>query len=108
MSNTAEPASEPTPEALTLARAVDPSRDHVRGGDPGAGATSLVIYGDYLCPYCRRIRRVIARLRETLGEAWMNPQLYRIGASRLANDILMQLVKEKTGAYQSLDYFSKD
>lgn len=47
-------------------------------------------------------------LRETLGQAWMNPDLFRIGASKLANDILMQLVKEKTGVYQSLDYFSKD
>ena len=47
-------------------------------------------------------------LRETLGEDWMNPDMFRLGASRLANDILMQLMKEKTGAYQSLDYFSKD
>jgi deoxyribose-phosphate aldolase len=47
-------------------------------------------------------------LRETLGQAWMNNELFRFGASRLANDILMQIVKEKTGAYQSLDYFSKD
>lgn len=47
-------------------------------------------------------------LRETLGEDWMNPDMFRIGASRLANDILMQLEKERTGNYQSLDYFSKD
>lgn len=47
-------------------------------------------------------------LRETLGQDWMNNHLFRIGASRLANDILMQLVKEKTGVYQSLEYFSKD
>ena len=49
-----------------------------------------------------------ALLRETLGQAWMNNEMFRFGASRLANDILMQIVKEKTGAYQSLDYFSKD
>lgn len=47
-------------------------------------------------------------LRETLGQDWLTPDLFRIGASRLANDILMQLTKEKTGSYQSLDYFSKD
>jgi deoxyribose-phosphate aldolase len=47
-------------------------------------------------------------LRETLGQDWMTPDLFRLGASRLANDILMQLTKEKTGAYQSLDYFSND
>jgi deoxyribose-phosphate aldolase len=50
----------------------------------------------------------LVMLRETLGQDWLTPDLYRIGASRLANDILMQLVKERSGAYQSLDYFSKD
>jgi deoxyribose-phosphate aldolase len=47
-------------------------------------------------------------LRETLGGDWLTPDLFRIGASKLANDILMQLAKERTGVYQSLDYFSKD
>jgi deoxyribose-phosphate aldolase len=47
-------------------------------------------------------------LRETLGQDWMTPDLFRLGASRLANDILMQLAKETSGNYQSLDYFSKD
>ncbi len=47
-------------------------------------------------------------LRETLGNDWMNPTMFRFGASSLANDLLMQIVKEKTGVYQSIDYFSKD
>jgi deoxyribose-phosphate aldolase len=47
-------------------------------------------------------------LRETLGNDWMNPDMFRFGASSLANDILMQLVKEQSGVYQSIDYFSKD
>ncbi|MBK7886622.1 MAG: deoxyribose-phosphate aldolase [Bacteroidetes bacterium] len=47
-------------------------------------------------------------LRETLGEAWMNPDYFRFGASSLANDLLMQIVKQTTGVYQSGDYFSKD
>jgi deoxyribose-phosphate aldolase len=47
-------------------------------------------------------------LRETLGQDWMTPDLFRLGASRLANDILMQITKERTAVYQSLDYFSKD
>jgi len=38
----------------------------------------------------------------------MSPDWFRLGASRLANDILMQLAKESSGVYQSLDYFSKD
>ncbi len=47
-------------------------------------------------------------LRETLGQDWLNADLFRFGASALANDILMQIVKEQTGIYQSIDYFSKD
>ena len=47
-------------------------------------------------------------LRETLGEDWLNPKMFRFGASTLANDLLMQIVKEHTGVYQSIDYFSKD
>jgi deoxyribose-phosphate aldolase len=47
-------------------------------------------------------------LYETLGGAWMTPDLFRLGASSLLNDILMQLRKERTGAYQSGDYFTID
>ena len=45
---------------------------------------------------------------ETLGPEWLTPDLYRLGASSLLNDILMQLRKERTGAYQSPDYFTLD
>ena len=47
-------------------------------------------------------------VHETLGPDWLTPDLYRIGASSLLNDILMQLRKEKTGVYQSPDYFTVD
>lgn len=47
-------------------------------------------------------------LRETLGAAWLHPDYFRFGASTLANDLLMQIVKLSDGAYQSADYFSKD
>jgi deoxyribose-phosphate aldolase len=47
-------------------------------------------------------------LYETLGAEWMTPDLFRLGASSLLNDILMQLRKERTGAYQSGDYFTMD
>lgn len=47
-------------------------------------------------------------LNETLGDRWMSPEWFRLGASTLANDLLMQLVKESTGRYQSADYFSND
>ncbi len=49
----------------------------------------------------------LVMLRETLGQAWMTPKWFRFGASSLANDVLMQLIKERTGAYQSVDYFSR-
>ena len=50
----------------------------------------------------------LVMLRETLGNAWMTPEWFRFGASSLANDVLMQIVKQATGVYQSADYFSKD
>ena len=50
----------------------------------------------------------LVMVAEVLGEDWLTPDLFRFGASVLANDILRQLVKEKTGRYQSFDYFSKD
>jgi deoxyribose-phosphate aldolase len=45
---------------------------------------------------------------ETLGPDWLTPEWLRIGASSLLNDCLMQLAKERTGRYQSEDYFTKD
>lgn len=50
----------------------------------------------------------LVMVNEVLGENWMSNEWFRFGASSLANDLLMQLMKEKTGVYQSSDYFSKD
>ncbi|MFT5164939.1 MAG: deoxyribose-phosphate aldolase [Saprospiraceae bacterium] len=50
----------------------------------------------------------LVMVKETLGEEWLNPERFRIGASSLANDILLQLKKQETGFYQSLNYFSID
>jgi catechol 2,3-dioxygenase-like lactoylglutathione lyase family enzyme len=47
-------------------------------------------------------------LHETLGVEWLTPDLFRFGASTLLNDVLMQIRKEKTGRYQSGDYFTID
>ena len=46
-------------------------------------------------------------VKETLGDAWLNNARYRFGASSLLNDLLRQLEKEKTGAYQAPYYFSE-
>ena len=45
---------------------------------------------------------------ETLGADWMTPDRLRLGASTLLNDVLMQIDKERSGAYQSADYFTVD
>jgi len=50
----------------------------------------------------------LVMLRETLGQDWMSNEWFRFGASSLANDVLMQLRKEKFGHYQSTAYFSVD
>ena len=47
-------------------------------------------------------------VHETLGPDWLTPELFRLGASTLLNDVLMQIRKEKTGRYQSPDYFTID
>jgi deoxyribose-phosphate aldolase len=47
-------------------------------------------------------------VKETLGDAWLTPDLFRFGASALLNDVLMQLEKERTGNYQASEDFSKD
>jgi len=50
----------------------------------------------------------LVMLNEVLGGKWMHKDYFRFGASSLANDVLMQLVKAETGVYQSINYFSKD
>jgi len=47
-------------------------------------------------------------VKETLGAEWLTKDYFRFGASSLANDVLMQIVKQQTGVYQSPDYFSID
>lgn len=47
----------------------------------------------------------LVMLAETLGDDWLTPDLFRFGASTLANDVLMQITKLSDGAYQSADYF---
>jgi deoxyribose-phosphate aldolase len=50
----------------------------------------------------------VVLVHETLGPEWLTPELFRLGASTLLNDVLMQIRKEKTGRYQSGDYFTLD
>ncbi len=50
----------------------------------------------------------LVMLNETLGEDWMTNTWFRFGASSLANDVLLQLEKMRTGVYYSKDYISID
>jgi deoxyribose-phosphate aldolase len=85
---------------LTMLQAI---RDHYHdtgrmvGMKPAGGISTSKLAIHYL-----------VMLHETLGNAWMTPVWFRFGASSLANDVLMQLLKQSTGLYQSPDYFSKD
>ena len=47
-------------------------------------------------------------VKETLGADWLTNKWFRFGASSLTNDLLMQIVKQQTGVYQSSVYFSND
>src|SRR5690348_16743509 len=51
-----------------LLRPIDRERDHIRGGEAAGRRLTVLIYGDYLCPYCRRLRFVLERLRRALGD----------------------------------------
>ncbi len=48
----------------------------------------------------------LVMVKETLGDDWLTPDLFRFGASTLVNDVLMQIVKTVDGNYQGPDYFS--
>ncbi len=50
----------------------------------------------------------LVMVKEILGDAWLNNHWFRFGASSLANDVLMQILKTETGIYQSSDYFTID
>jgi deoxyribose-phosphate aldolase len=45
---------------------------------------------------------------ETLGADWLTPERYRLGASSLLNDVLMQIRFQETGRYSGPDYFTVD
>ncbi|WP_026374060.1 deoxyribose-phosphate aldolase [Agrococcus lahaulensis] len=53
------------------------------------------------------IKHLVA-VAETCGEAWLDPKLYRFGASSLLNDVLLQRQKLTTGRYSGPDYVTID
>ncbi|MEI7759588.1 MAG: deoxyribose-phosphate aldolase [Thermoleophilia bacterium] len=82
---------------LEVIRDVHDETGRVIGMKPAGGIRTAKQAIQYLCV-----------LHETLGMAWMTPDLFRFGASSLLNDVLMQIRKQRTGTYQSGDYFTID
>ena len=52
--------------------------------------------------------RNLVLVNETTGDDWLDPDWFRIGASSLLNDLLMQRQKMTTGRYSGPDYFTLD
>ena len=50
----------------------------------------------------------LVMVNEILGANWLHNEWFRFGASSLANDVLMQILKLETGSYQSPNYFTLD
>lgn len=88
------------PVAVVMCEAI---RDYARRTGRRAG---LKVAGG-----CRTTKQALTYLvivKETLGDGWLNPDMFRIGASSLLDDLLMQYEKELTGHYAGPDYFPKD
>jgi deoxyribose-phosphate aldolase len=88
------------PVTYTMLQAI---RDHYKatgkmiGMKPAGGISTSKLALHYL-----------VMVKETLGNEWLTNEYFRFGASSLANDVLMQIAKAKTGHYSSADYFSID
>ena len=95
-----EVANATLPYALVMCRGIRAYHErtgHMVGFKPAGGIRAA-----------KQAVQHLVLLHETLGPDWMTPDLHRFGASTLLNDVLMQIRKEKTGRYQSPDYFTVD
>jgi deoxyribose-phosphate aldolase len=52
--------------------------------------------------------RYLVIVNETLGSDWLTPDRFRIGASSLVNDLLMQIDKQRNGVYSDPDRYTLD
>ena len=98
--STGKSAGATLPVTLCMLEAIRDVHDetgHEIGMKPAGGIRTAKQAVHYLCV-----------LHETLGEAWLTPDLFRFGASSLLNDVLLQLRKQRTGNYQSPDDFTLD
>ncbi len=93
------PASEPTVALVMLAAVRD--FEQVSGRRVGVKAAGGI-------RTAKDAIRYLVLVNETAGPAWLTPSLFRIGASSLLNDLLMQRRKQLTGQYSGPDYFTLD
>ncbi|HEX5583505.1 deoxyribose-phosphate aldolase [Gaiella sp.] len=82
---------------LEVIRDVHDETGLVVGMKPAGGIRTAKQAIQYLC-----------LLHETLGVDWLTPDRFRLGASSLLNDLLLQLRKQRTGIYRSPDEFTLD
>jgi len=93
------PAATP-PVALVMLQAVrdyEAATGHRRGVKLAGGIRSA-----------KDAIRYLVLVKEVAGEEWLDPSLFRFGASSLLNDLLMQRATQRTGAYSGPDYFTLD
>jgi deoxyribose-phosphate aldolase len=88
------------PVAVTMCEAI---RDYARRTGRRAG---LKVAGGVR--NTKQAMTYLVIIKETLGESWLTPDLFRIGASSLLDDLLMQYEKQLTGHYAGRDYFPMD
>ncbi|MGI9005776.1 MAG: deoxyribose-phosphate aldolase, partial [Streptosporangiaceae bacterium] len=93
------PASEPTVALVMLAAVRD--FEQVSGRRVGVKVAGGI-------RTAKDAIRYLVLVNETAGAAWLTPDLFRIGASSLLNDLLMQRRKQLTGQYSGPDYFTLD
>src|SRR5437764_277777 len=94
------PSAATLPVALVMLEAIRDVHEETRrmvGMKPAGGVRTA-----------KRAIQHLVLVHETLGSDWLTPDLYRIGASSLLNDVLLQIRKQKTGVDQSPDYFTID
>jgi len=82
---------------LEVIRDVHDETGLVVGMKPAGGIRTAKQAIQYLCV-----------LHETLGVEWLTPDRFRLGASSLLNDLLLQIRKQRTGIYRSPDEFTLD
>jgi len=88
------------PFALIMAEAIRDFADHT------GRAVGLKVAGGIRTS--KEALRYLIIVNETLGDDWLTPDMFRIGASSLVNDLLMQIAKQRTGAYADPDRYTSD